>query len=320
MSKISKVKHSDMLRKMYLTRNFEEKVAYFFAMGMVHGTTHLCVGQEGCATGVMGGLKPQDLAALTHRGHGQCISKGIDLNRMMSEFLGKEDGYCKGKGGSMHIADINNGNLGANGVVGGGIALATGAALSVQMRKLEDTIVVGFFGDGASNEGAFHEALNLAAIWNLPIIFLCEDNKFGMSMSRENAMRIDDIAIRAKSYGIKGKRIDGNNVVEVLEETKKARAYVLKNGPMLLVCDTYRVMGHSKSDANAYRSKEVTEEWKKKGPIIRYNKYLIENGILTQAEIDDIAKISKEDIEAAVEHAEAQPYPSIDTIEDDIFA
>lgn len=320
MAKISKAKHEEMLKKMFLTRCFEEKVAYFFAMGMVHGTTHLYVGEEATATGIMCALKPQDIAALTHRGHGQCISKGIDLNRMMSEFLGKEDGYCKGKGGSMHIADIDNGNIGANGIVGGGIALAAGAALTIQMQQREDTIAVGLFGDGASNEGAFHEALNIAAIWKLPVLFVCEDNKYGMSMSKKRSMVEQDISVRAKAYGIKGKTIDGNDVIKVYEETLKAREYVLKNGPMLLVCDTYRFLGHSKSDACVYRTKEELEEWKAKGPLKRYKAYLIEKKIMSEDEINAVENQARADIESAVKHAEAQPYPSIDTIEDDVYA
>ncbi len=319
MAKISKELAKDMIEKMLLTRYFEEKVAYFFAMGMVHGTTHLYVGEEATATGVCSGLETKDLIASTHRGHGHCISKGIDINRMMAEFLGKEIGYCKGKGGSMHIADLEGGNLGANGIVGGGIPLAVGAALSTKMQGI-DRIVVSFFGDGATNQGSFHEALNLASVWKLPILFVCEDNKYGMSCSKKNAMNVDDISIRAKSYGIKGKTIDGNDVVQVYEETKKAREYVKNNGPMLLVCDTYRFLGHAKSDANVYRTKEEIELWKAKGPIKRFKQYLIENKIFTEKEIDDLDINAKQMIEKAVEFAENSPFPSIDTILDDVYA
>lgn len=315
---LSKEKLRGMLEKMYQTRKFEEKVAYFFAMGMVHGTTHLYVGEEATATGVCSAMEPQDLMTSTHRGHGHCISKGIDLNRMMAEFLGKATGYCKGKGGSMHIADLDNGNLGANGVVGGGHCVAVGAAMTTQKKKL-DRIVVCFFGDGASNEGSFHEAANLASIWNLPILFVCENNQYGMSMSKKRSMNIDDIAVRASSYGFPGKSIDGNNVIEVYEETKKAREYVKENGPMLLVSNTYRFLGHSKSDANVYRTKEEIEEWKAKGPIIRMKAYMLENGF-TKAELDEIEKQATVDIENAVKYAEDSPYPSMDTIMDDIYA
>ncbi len=319
MVSISREKLEEMYGKMLLTRYFEEKVAYFFSMGMVHGTTHLYVGEEATATGVCCALEPDDLIASTHRGHGQCISKGIDINRMMAEFLGKENGYCKGKGGSMHIANLEGGNLGANGVVGGGIPLAVGAGITTKMKNI-DRIVVGFFGDGATNEGTFHESLNLASIWKLPVLFVCEDNKYGISMSRSRSMNVEDIAVRASSYGIPGKTIDGNDVICVYEETKKAREYVRENGPMLLVCDTYRFLGHSKSDANVYRTKEEIEAWKAKGPIKRMRKYLLENGVFSEDEIKAIEDRAKQTIEDAVTFAQNSPYPSIDTIMDDVFA
>lgn len=319
MASISKKKLQEMYEKMLLTRYFEEKVAYFFSMGMVHGTTHLYVGEEASATGVCCALMPQDIIASTHRGHGQCISKGIDINRMMAEFLGKEAGYCKGKGGSMHIADISSGNLGANGVVGGGIPLAVGAGITTQMKGI-DRIVVGFFGDGAANEGTFHESLNLAAVWKLPVLFVCEDNKYGMSMSSKRSMAISDISIRAAGYGMKGKTIDGNDVITVYEETRKAREYVRKNGPMLLVCDTYRYLGHSKSDANVYRTKEEIEEWKLKDPIKRMKAYLLEKKLFSAEELDSVENHAKQIIEDAVVFAQNSPYPSIDTIMDDVYA
>ncbi len=319
MAKFKKETAADMYEKMLLTRYFEEKVAYFFSMGMVHGTTHLYVGEEATATGVCCALEEQDLIASTHRGHGQCISKGIDINKMMAEFLGKEAGYCKGKGGSMHIANLEGGNLGANGVVGGGIPLAVGAGITTKMKKI-DRIVVGFFGDGATNEGTFHESLNLASIWKLPVLFVCEDNKYGISLSRYKSMNIDDIAVRASSYGIPGKTIDGNDVFQVYEETKKAREYVKENGPMLLVCDTYRFLGHSKSDANVYRTKAEIEEWKAKCPIKRARQHLLDSKLFTEAEIAALEADAKKQIEDAVKFAENSPYPSIDTIMDDVYA
>jgi len=316
---ISKQKLEEMYEKMLLTRYFEEKVAFFFSMSMVHGTTHLYVGEEATATGVCCALEPEDMIASTHRGHGHCISKGIDIGRMMAELLGKEAGYCKGKGGSMHIADIEKGNLGANGIVGGGIPLAVGAGITTQMKKI-DRIIVCFFGDGATNQGTFHESLNLASIWKLPVLFVCEDNKYGMSMSRYKAMNIDDIAERARSYGIPGKTIDGNDVIKVYEETKAAREYVRKNGPMLLVCDTYRFLGHSKSDANKYRTKEEIAQWKTKCPIKRMRAYLIDNKVFSETEVKEIEERAKQTIEEAVKFAENSPYPSIDTILDDVYA
>jgi pyruvate dehydrogenase E1 component alpha subunit len=316
---MSKATLKDMLTKMMLTRKFEEKVAYFFSMGMVHGTTHLYVGEEASATGICCAMAPQDLMTSTHRGHGHCISKGMDIKVMMAELLGKETGYCKGKGGSMHIADLHIGNLGANGVVGGGHCLAVGAALTTAMKKI-DRIVVCFFGDGAANEGSFHEALNLASIWKLPVLFVCENNQYGMSMSKKRSMNIDDIAVRASSYGIPGETIDGNDVLKVCEKMKQAREYVRDNGPMLLVCNTYRYLGHSKSDANVYRTKEEINEWKEKDPIKRLKEYLVSGKVMTQKEIDALETETTQIIEDAVTFAENSTYPSLDTIMDDVYA
>lgn len=307
-----------MLEKMYHTRKFEEQVAYFFAMGMVHGTTHLYIGQEASATGVCSAMQPTDLMTSTHRGHGHCISKGIDLNRMMAEFLGKSTGYCKGKGGSMHIADLDNGNLGANGIVGGGHCVAVGAALTTKKKNI-DRIVVCFFGDGASNEGSFHEAANLASIWKLPVLFVCENNEYGMSMAKHRSMNIDDIAVRANAYGFPGVSVDGNNAIEVYEQAKIAREYVAQNGPMLLVCNSYRIMGHSKSDTNAYRTKQEIEDWKAKDPIVRIREYMRQNGF-TEKELDVIDAQTTRDIQNAVAFAKNSPYPDVDTIYDDVYA
>lgn len=308
-----------MYLKMLLTRKFEEKVAYFFSMGMVHGTCHLYVGEEASAAGVCCALDEKDLMTSTHRGHGHCISKGIDLNKMMAELLGKATGLCKGKGGSMHIADIEHGNLGANGVVGGGQPIAVGAGITTQMKKI-DRIIVCFFGDGSTNEGSFHESLNLASIWKLPILFVCENNLYGMSTSTRRSMNIPDISQRAVSYGIPGKSIDGNNAVEVFEETVKAREYVKENGPMLLVCETYRQSGHSKSDANVYRTKDEMALWKIRDPIILLGKYLVENKYFSEQDLVAFDKQTNSQIETAVEFAKSSPYPSMDTIMDDIYA
>ncbi len=316
---ISRDKLEQIYERMLLTRHFEEKVAYLFSMGTVHGTTHLYVGEEAVAAGVSAALNCDDVIASTHRGHGHCISKGIDLPRMMAEFLGKEAGYCKGKGGSMHIADLESGNLGANGIVGGGIPLAVGAALAAQMQN-KDRIVVCFFGDGASNQGSFHESLNLASIWKLPVLFVCEDNKYGMSMSSSRSMNIGDISLRAQSYGIKGKTIDGNDAVAVYTQASEARAYVKENGPMLLVCDTYRLLGHSKSDANVYRSKDEIAQWKTKDPIARMRASMLQSGLFAEDKLEHMARHAKQTIEDALKFAQSCPYPSTDTVCDDVYA
>lgn len=316
---ITKEKYKELLIKMMHTRFFEEKVAYFFSLGMVHGTTHLYVGEEACGVGACSALETTDLITSTHRGHGQCIGKGIDLDRMMAELLGKSTGYCKGKGGSMHIADLERGNLGANGVVGGGHSIAVGAALTLKMKK-KDNVVVCFFGDGAANEGSFHEALNLASVWKLPVIFFCENNLYGMSVSTQKSMNIKDIADRAAAYGIAGKIIDGNNVIEVYNTVLEAKEYVKENGPMLIEAKTYRWLGHSKSDANVYRSKEEIASWKEKDPIKQLKLYLEKKKILTVQEIEELERQALVDIEVAVKFAEDSPYPGLDTILDDVYA
>jgi TPP-dependent pyruvate/acetoin dehydrogenase alpha subunit len=317
--KIDRDKHLDMYLKMVQTRKFEEKAARLFVEGKVHGTAHFCIGEEATGIGVCSALENDDYILQTHRGHNQGIGKNMDINKMMAEFLGKETGYCKGKGGCMHIADFSKGSLGANGIVGGGIPLAVGAGLSQKYLK-KDNITVGFFGDGASNQGAFHEALNLASVWKLPVLFVCTNNYYGMSTHVSKSMNIDDISIRAKSYGIKGLALDGNDVVKIYEETIKAKKYVKENGPMLMVLNTYRWMGHSKSDAQAYRTKDEVKEWKEKCPVKRYHEYLTNEGIATAEELDDLDARAVKDIDAAVEFAENSPEPVIENIFDDVYA
>ncbi|NLT97989.1 MAG: thiamine pyrophosphate-dependent dehydrogenase E1 component subunit alpha [Christensenellaceae bacterium] len=317
MANISKL--AEMYNKMLLIRSFEEKALSLFKSGTMHGTMHPYIGEEATAVGVCCALEPQDIISSTHRGHGHVIAKGIDINRMMAEFMGKQDGYCRGRGGSMHIADIEGGNLGANGVVGGGIPLAVGAGLTTLMKRM-NRIVVCFFGDGASNEGAFHESLNLASLWKLPVLFVCEDNKYGMSTHRSRSMAISDISVRAASYGMPGETVDGNDAIAVYEAAKKARAYVRSSGPMLLVCDTYRYCGHSKSDTNKYRTAEEIEVWKKKDPIERMRAYLIDRGFFTAEELDAMAEAARQRIEDAVAFANNSPYPSPDTVAQGVYA
>ncbi len=310
---------TDMYTKMNHIRAFEEKVAYFFSRGMIHGTTHLYIGEEATAVGALAPLSDKDLITSTHRGHGHTISKGIDLNRMMAELLGRSNGYCKGKGGSMHIADLSRGNLGANGIVGGGIPIAVGAALTLKMRK-QDQVVVSFFGDGALNEGSFHESVNLASVWDLPVVFVCEDNQYGMSMSRHKSINLDDLADRAKAYGIPGKTIDGQNVFEVYDAMVEAIDQAKKTGPVLLVSETYRYMGHSKSDANRYRTKEEINEWKKRDPIAILRAEILRRGTADEKTLDGIEAQTREDIEAAVRFAEEAGEPDVNDIINDVYA
>ena len=310
---------SDMYYKMALTRNFEETAIRLFSLGKVHGTAHFCIGEEATGIGVCAALDPADLIYATHRGHGQSLGKGMDVNRMMAEFLGKSTGVCKGKGGCMHIADISAGNLGANGIVGGGIPIAVGAALSTRMQKI-DRVVICFFGDGAANQGTFHESANLASIWKLPIVFACVNNCYGMSMHVSRHMNIPDIAVRASSYGIPGVSADGNDIFAVYDQARAARRMAAEDGPILMVLNTYRIMGHSKSDAGLYRAKEEVEEWKRKDPIRRMREKLLAERSFTEKELDDLGARAAKAIEDAVAFAEASPEPSIDTLEQDVYA
>ncbi|SQA14401.1 Acetoin:2,6-dichlorophenolindophenol oxidoreductase subunit alpha [Streptobacillus moniliformis] len=268
MEKLTKEQLLDMFKKMQEARIFDLKVAQLVKKGKVPGMTHFSVGEEAASVGAIAALNDDDIITSNHRGHAQVIAKGIDLNAMMAEILGKYTGICKGKGGSMHIADVDSGNLGANGIVGGGHGISVGAALTQQMKKT-GKIVVCFFGDGATNEGSFHEALNMASIWKLPVIFYSINNGYGISADIKKMTNIEHIHLRSASYGIPGMFIlDGNNVLDVYEEFKKAVDYVRGgNGPVLIESVTYRWLGHSSSDPGKYRTKEEVETWKKKDPV-----------------------------------------------------
>ena len=303
------------LCKMYLIRYFEEKAEALYAMGKIHGTMHLSIGQEASAMGACLALRPDDLMLSTHRGHGHCIAKGADLKLMMAEFFGKAIGYCRGRGGSMHIADVEGGNLGANGVVGGGIPLAPGVGLSLKMQKT-DKVCLTFFGDGAANEGAFHESLNLSAIWKLPVVYVCENNQYGMSMSVKRACSAERISQRAVSYNIPGVTVDGNDLMEVYQAVKEAveRARA-GEGPSLIENVTYRWRGHSKSDRQRYRTREEVKEWQTRDPIARLRAKLLETGLFNEAELDQTAAEAQHIIEDSVAFAEAaaEPDPALGT-------
>ena len=309
-----------MLQKMCEIRYFEEKAEDLYIRGLVHGTMHLSIGQEASAVGSSSALRSDDLIIHHHRGHGHTIAKGADITLMMAEFLGKEPGYCRGRGGSMHIADIPAGNLGATGVVGSGIPTAVGIALALQMRR-SDQVLLCFFGDGAANLGEFHEALNMASIWELPVVFICENNQYGMSMSVRRSMNIEHISTRACSYGIPGKTVDGNDVLAVYQTIVAAAEHARSGkGPVLVENVTYRWRGHSKSDRNLYRTQEEIESWKKLCPIRRFKEVLVEAGVMDSEEVEAIDREAKATIDRAAEEALTFPEPSPENMEDEVYA
>ena len=302
---------TEALTKMILIRRFEEGAEDSYMRGHIHGTMHLSIGQEASATGICMALTRADQITSTHRGHGHSIAKGADVGAMFAEFFGKQTGYCKGRGGSMHIADVGGGNLGANGIVAGGIPIAVGAALAMK-RLGKPSIVTCFFGDGATNEGAFHEALNMASVWTLPIVFVCENNGYGMSTSTARAMAVENVADRAPAYGMAGVIVDGNCLSDVAEAAhdaaEKARA---GEGPSLIECKTYRWRGHSKSDRNRYRTKEEIEAWMARDPIIRFQDDLKAFGILDDDAITAIKADVERQIEAGIAFAKASEAPDV---------
>ncbi len=309
----------EMYREMLLIRSFEEKVFDLYSQNLVPGTIHLYGGEEAVAVGVCSNLREDDYITSTHRGHGHCIAKGAEPKRIMAEILGKQTGYCKGKGGSMHIADFSVGMLGATAVVGAGIPIAMGAGLSIRLRGTEQ-VVACFFGDGASNQGTFHEAINLAATWRLPVIFVCENNLYAMGTRQSIVMLIQNIADRAVAYGIPGVAVDGNDVLAVYEATHKAVERARKGeGPTLIECKTYRHKGHSRIDPAKYRPEEEVEEWLLKDPINRFKKRLLHTNVVTEAEIEQIEKEILTEIEKAVKFAMESPYPAPEEALEDVY-
>jgi pyruvate dehydrogenase E1 component alpha subunit len=309
----------DALRRMWLIRRFEEVAEESYVRGLTHGTMHLSIGQEASAVGICMDLTNADYITSTHRGHGHCIGKGAEVKYMFAEFFGKEEGYCRGRGGSMHIADPATGNLGANGIVGGGLPLATGAALAIQLRKGKD-VAVCFFGDGANNEGAFHESLNMAAVWNLPVIYVCENNQYGMSVSTERSTAVKDIATRAAAYNMPGVIVDGNSIADVSEAmmvaTERARS---GKGPSLIECKTYRTRGHSRSDRNRYRTKDEIEDWKTRDPIPAFEDELQKFGVLSAAEIESVRAEVEKEVNDGFTFAQAGTNPELTSLLRDVY-
>ena len=307
--------------KMNDIRNFEDRVHGLFAKGEIPGFVHLYAGEEAVAVGVCAHLTEAAPITSTHRGHGHCVAKGCDLNRMMAEIFGRKDGLCGGKGGSMHIADIDTGMLGANGMVGGGFALATGAALRNQYLGT-DAVAVCFFGDGASNEGVLHEALNMAGIWTLPVVFVCANNMFGEATPQNYACASETIAQRAAADDMPGKVIDGKNVIEVYDEVGDAIKRARKGeGPSLIECRTYRKYGHFEGDEQAYKATEGAEkEFADLDPIPRFREDAIEKGWLSKKKADEIEKASDKRIDDAIEFAEKSPIPDPEDLLSNVFA
>jgi acetoin:2,6-dichlorophenolindophenol oxidoreductase subunit alpha len=306
----------EMLRTMMLIRAFEEKALELYSLGRVHGTMHLSIGQEATAVGANFALTHHDYLLNTHRGHGHVLAWGSDINLMMAEFLGRETGYGRGRGGSMHIADVDANNLGANGIVGGGLPISVGVGLSIKFRRT-DQVCLTIFGDGAANEGAFHETLNMASIWNLPVIYLCENNQYAMSMPVKRAFNIEHISRRACAYNIAGVTVDGNDVAAVYQAVSEAKARALAgDGPTLIEALTYRWKGHSKSDREAYRTRDEVKEWQQRDPIPRF---AARSGI-SEEEMGAFQAETRARIDAAVEFAENSPEPELSTILEGVYA
>ena len=317
---ISNEQMKDMYVKMRRIRDFESTAAKLFAEGKIPGFVHLYLGEEAIAPAVCECLRDDDFITSTHRGHGHIIAKGGDLNLMMAELFGRETGYCKGKGGSMHIADRDKGILGANGIVGAGHCIACGAGLSAKLRGT-DQVCVCFFGDGSTNQGTFHESLNMASIWKLPIIFVCENNHYGISMSQDRHQAIKDVADRGAAYNIPGIAVDGNDPMAVYEAASEAVARARAGkGPTLLECKTYRQHGHFEGDPAIYKPKEEQAAWMEKDPMPRFAKFLVDNGVCTEEEVKAMDYQVAKEIEDSIAFADAQPIPSLESAVVDVYS
>lgn len=309
-----------VLYQLSLARVFEERVLKLVSDGSIRGTTHPYVGQEAVAVGACLALRPDDLVISTHRGHGHLLAKGGDPKRLMAELFGKATGYGGGKGGTQHMADFAIGHLGSNGITGGGIPIGTGAALSAQMRGSGQVVAV-FFGDGATNQGTFHESLNLAALWRLPAVYVCENNLYAMSTPHHEACAIEHIADRAAAYGMPGVRADGMDVLAVAAAMRpaveRARA---GRGPTLIECKTYRFLGHSKSDQRVYRSREEEATWRDRDPIARLRAAVLEQALVSSAELDAIARDAVAVVDEAVTFAQSSPFPELQDVTAGVFS
>jgi len=303
----------EMYRRMVLIRRFEETTRDLFMRGMVKGGVCSCLGQEATAVGVCMALDEDDLIAGTHRSHGHMMAKGCTPNSLMAEILGKATGCCRGRGGSMHVADFSVGSLGALAIVGAGMPIAVGAALGFKMQG-KDRVSAAFFGDGASNTGNFHESLNMASIWDLPVLFILENNRYAVSTQIERSAKITDLSVRASSYGIPGVRVDGNDVLAVYQAASSAIERARRGeGPTLLVTETYRIEGHYAGEPQVYRDRSEVDAWRQKDPITRFRQHLVEESGISKQEIEAIDADSLVQIEKAVEFALESPEPDAST-------
>jgi pyruvate dehydrogenase E1 component alpha subunit len=310
----------EALRLMLLIRHFDERALALYRAGEMRGTTHPYIGMEAVGVGVMLALRPEDWVSSTHRGHGHTIAKGGDPKKMMAELLGRATGYSGGKGGSMHIADMDKHMLGANGIVGGGMGLATGAALTAKLQKT-GAVAICFFGDGALEQGILHETTNLAAIWKLPVVFVCENNQYAMSARSDWSIAGGNPAARAAGYGIPGVTVDGMDFFAV---NAAASEYVERarrgDGPAYLVCNTYRYHGHHAGDPLNYREREEVERWRQQDPIERVKRAVLEQGVMRADEVDDLERRIEAEVDEAVEFAKSSPDPTPDQLMTDIYA
>ena len=314
-------KQLEMLRSMQIIRRFEERASDDYQAGAIYGVVHCYIGEEAVAVGVCSALNRDDQIISTHRGHGHCLAKGADLNRMMAELYGRQAGYCKGKGGSMHIADFSIGMLGANGIVAGGIPIVTGAGLAAQLEG-KGRVAVSFFGDGASNAGPFHESINIAATWKLPMLYVCENNLYSAGTIAAETLALSDVAARAAGYGIPGVVVDGNDVMAVYEAAEaavnRARA---GQGPTLIECKTYRWRGHTERPGQEDpRPQDEIETWRQRDPINLFATNLMDQGVLTEEAWQKMDAEILAAIEDAVKFSEESPFPDPDAAVEDVFA
>jgi len=310
---------SRLLRQMMEIRQFEDKIMELLAKNIAEGGSHLYAGMEAVATGVVSMLRPDDYITSTHRGHGHAIAKDGDLKALMAEILGKKTGVCKGKGGSLHLADVSKGNLGANGIVAGSLGIATGAGLSMKIRNT-GRIVVCFFGDGATNNGIFFECLNMASLWKLPVVYVCENNLYGMSVSVKRASAVEDLSKKALAFDMPSETVDGQDVMAVRQTSGRWIEHARNGkGPSFIVANTYRYYGHSRSDTRTYRTREEEKFWRERDPIKLFSARMIGEGVFTPQEVSEVEEFVTGEMEEAVDYAIKSPLPEPDELYTDLY-